>query len=130
MPRQRESLSLAANAPLVARLAEETLCEIEPFLCFCQLLPEALDTLFKSLEPRPDVRRWRFGTRDAHTSDLDRRESNDRHHWYEWGKVHVPSSETPSTTDAGPGRLVTRRCATSPSAEQLLKSHDWPACHL
>src|SRR2546425_6908538 len=28
----------AANPPLFPRLAEQTLCEIEPFLCFCQLL--------------------------------------------------------------------------------------------
>src|SRR3989442_18890 len=51
-------LSLAANPPLFPCLAEQTLCEIEPLLCFCLLLLEALDITFQCLEPCSDVGRW------------------------------------------------------------------------
>jgi len=51
------AVSLAANPPLFPCLAEQTLCEIQPFLCFCQLVLEVLDNTFKGLEPLSDVGR-------------------------------------------------------------------------
>ncbi len=47
--------ALATDPPVFPRLAKETLCEIEPFLCFCQILLDVLDTTFKCLEPRSDL---------------------------------------------------------------------------
>ena len=84
--------SLVTNAPVFPRLAQQTLCEIEPFLCFYQLLLDVLDTTFKCLEPRRDLGRcgsWQSGTQASY---LDRRESNNRRDWYERAKkdrVHV-----------------------------------------
>src|SRR6266545_4303689 len=82
-------VSLAAQPPIFPRLAEQPLCEIEPFLCVCDLLLQALDATFQCLEPRRDVGRERVRTRGTQPRDLDGRDRNDRHDWYEWGKVHV-----------------------------------------
>ena len=49
--------SLAPNPPLLPCLAEQTLCEVQPFLCFCQLVLKVLDNTLKGLEPRSDVGR-------------------------------------------------------------------------
>src|SRR6266571_6450959 len=56
-PSSRTSASLTVNPPLFPCLAEQTLREIEPFLCFCQLQLEALEATFNCLEPRCDVGR-------------------------------------------------------------------------
>ena len=48
---------LGGAKTLVPCLAEYTLCEVEPLLCFCLLLLEVLDTPFKGLEPRGVVGR-------------------------------------------------------------------------
>jgi hypothetical protein len=84
--------SLATDAPVFPCLAEQTLCEIEPFLGFCQLLLEVLDTTFNCLEPRSDLGRCRSWESGTQASYLDRRESNNRRDRYEWAKksrVHV-----------------------------------------
>src|SRR6476661_1581326 len=84
--------SLVTNAPIFPRLAEQTLREIEPFLCFCQLLLDVLDTMFECFEPLSDL--GRYGSREIGTqaSYLDCRERNNRRDGYEWAKktrVHV-----------------------------------------
>ena len=81
-------MSLAANLPLFPRLAQQTLCEIEPLLCFCLLLLEVLDTTFQCLEPRGEVGRWGFWTTGPQTSDLDDRESSGPYDCYECDKKH------------------------------------------
>ena len=83
--------SLVTNAPVFPRLTEQTLCKIEAFLCFCQLLLDVLHMTFECLEPRSDLGRyaWESGTQASY---LDRRESDNRRDWYEWAKksrVHV-----------------------------------------
>ena len=47
----------ATNTLLIPCSTEQTLGEIEPFLCFCQLLLEALNATLERLEPRSDVGR-------------------------------------------------------------------------
>ena len=82
-------LSLAANTPLFPLLAEQSLSEIEPFLCFCQLLLEALDTTFKRREPRRDVGRPRFRTSGTAATQPVRYEGSNRNQWYEQEKLQI-----------------------------------------
>src|SRR6266568_212186 len=84
--RPRRSASRVEQvSSLFPRLAQETFREIEPFLCFRQLPLQALDNLLQCLELRGDIGRRCVRPSGAHTRDLDRRESDDRHNWYEWG---------------------------------------------
>ena len=55
--RSKTGSSLAADAAIFPCLPEQPLGEIEPLLCFCQLLLDVLETTFNCLEPRSDVGR-------------------------------------------------------------------------
>src|SRR5690349_13259117 len=68
------SLPLGTDLPLFTRLAEQTLREVEPLLCFGQLLLHVLEAPFQRLEPGRDIGRQRLGTFGTQPSNRDHRE--------------------------------------------------------
>src|SRR5437867_13040074 len=57
-------------------------------MCLRQLPLQTLDNLLQCCELRGDIGRRCVRSSGAQPRDLDRRDSDDRHYWYEWGKVH------------------------------------------
>jgi hypothetical protein len=64
---------VVTKAPLLARLSQETLREIEPLLCLGQLLLDIVQTPLERIEPRGNLDRWSSSMSGTHTNYHDRR---------------------------------------------------------
>lgn len=76
------------RSPFFARLAEQTLREIETLLGLSQFVLEVLDTTLECLESGRDVGRRCRRTSGTDTSDLDDGKRGDPHEYQECGEKH------------------------------------------